>query len=931
MFRFDNSPLIFVSFGFLREIQRQESGNIQREVFFRNDKTHCFILYLLCIQQVLFAQDALIISDTTTSVDLSRYTAVFRDESRLMSFKDVQKQLFIPVNKPELQYSFSRDVFWFRFQIRNESDLNENNWYFLWSNALVDNIDVYVPGVDGTYKVQKGGLLAPGREKSYQGPFPLYKIGFLPEKKNLTFFVRLKADEAILGSLRLMTHQVYIDQIPKTFATMWLVIGIQLLRVLYNIVLAWYIKNGSFRWYSFHTEIVTLSVMGSFGLIGDGLHDFPRLAGIMNSCFYLLMPATYTLFIFSLLNVWKNYKKIRWLFITIIIISVGQVLAHVIVPRSFLLQSNTYVFLSTVSLLTATTVDALLRRLSLNAYLLIPCFITLIPFAFLNLQALGLINFGWIYPMIYATNFLEIFALSLVIGKVIQATEKEKFQSEKALLTEKLEAEKLVELQHIKTQFFTNISHEFRTPLTLLTGPLEEIRQKYPNEDLIPMIQRNTTRLQALINQLLDITKLQAGEFKVETQRGDIVSFLSYIFSSFESLAQSLQIHFLVKQSHTSFETDFDVDKMEKIVTNLLSNAFKFTATNGEIQVNVIYQIHGTSPSLVMEVNDTGIGIDAQKLPRIFDRFYQADDSPRRHYEGTGIGLALVRELVELLKGNVTVKSEVGTGTYFRVTLPLEVNPQTAPEILPLISLQEQKVGDGLYALEQNHTEQISNASLPILLIVEDNVDLRIYLKDIFAQQYQVVEAVDGQDGLASAFEIIPDLVVTDLMMPRLDGFSLCQRLKSDERTSHIPVVILTARVALADRLEGFGLGADDYLQKPFSKDELLVRVKNLIQQRILLREKFAIMPAVSLGETVSTAQNLDNHFIIKARNVVTQHLSDSSFSADTFSDLMGMSRSNLHRKVKALTGQTTTEFVRTIRLQKASELLAQKNSLFRK
>ncbi len=885
-----------------------------------------FILFLLCIGQVLFAQDALIISDSTTSVDLCRYTAVFRDASRHMSFKDVQKQHFIPVNKPEFQYAFSRDIFWFRFQIRNESGLNENNWYLLWSNALVDNIDVYVPGVDGTYKVQKGGLLVADHEKSYQGPFPLYKIGFLPEKKNLTFFVRLKADETILGSLRLMSHQVYIDQIPKTFAMMWLVIGIQLLRVLYNIVLAWYIRNGSFRWYSFHTVIVTLSVLGSFGLIGGALNDFPRVAGIMNSSFYLLMPATYTLFIFSLLNVWKNYRKIRWLFVTIIIISAGQVLAHVVVPRSFLLQSNTYVFLSTVFLLTATTVDALLRRLSFNAYLLIPCFITLIPFTFLNLQALGLINFGWIYPMIYATNFLEIFALSLVIGKVIQATEKERFQTEKALLTEKLEAEKLVELDHIKTQFFTNISHEFRTPLTLLMGPLEEMRQKYPNEHLIPMMQRNTTRLQALINQLLDLTKLQAGEFKVETHRGDIVSFLSCIFSSFESLAQSQQIHFFFKQSHTSLETDFDVDKMEKIVTNLLSNAFKFTPATGKVEVNVIYQVHGTSPSLVMEVNDTGIGIDAQKLPRIFDRFYQADDSPRRDYEGTGIGLALVRELVELLKGNIGVESEAGAGTCFRLTLPLVVNPQTASETLPLMSPAERKDRDAVYAPGQSHTEQISNASLPILLIVEDNVDLRIYLKDVFDGQYQVVEAVDGQDGLDSAFEIIPDLVVTDLMMPRLDGFSFCQRLKSDERTSHIPVVMLTAKVALADRLEGFGLGADDYLEKPFSKDELLVRVKNLIQQRILLREKFTMMPAVPLGEPVSTARNLDNHFIVKARNVVTQHLSDSSFSADTFSDLMGMSRSNLHRKVKALTGQTTTEFVRTIRLHKASELLAQKN-----
>ena len=897
-------------------------------------KKFFLIIIVLFVHGALFAQKTLVISDTVSSIGVCEYTSVFRDRSQRMTFTEVQKQTFKEVNQPIFQYAFSDDVFWFRFRVRNESLVNSNNWYLLWSDGLKDHVDVYVPQPNGTYQLQKGGLLTPSAEKAYQGSFPLYKIGFLPTKKNADFYVRIKANDAVLGTLTLMTHQAYIDQMPGTLAMVWLVIGIQLLRVLYNIVLAWYIKNTSFRWYSFHTVVVTLSVLGSFGIIGNALSDYPQIAGIVNSAFFQLMPATYTLFIFSLLNVRKNYPRIRWLFMAVVAVSVLQVVANFMAPRVYLLEINNYLFLVTIILLTATTLDAFRRRLSFNPYLLIPCFITLIPFAFLSLQSLGFINYGWIYPMIYLTNFLEIFALSFVIGKVIEMTEHERLQSEKALLTEKLEADKLVELDHLKTKFFTNISHEFRTPLTLLVAPLEDLRKKLPNEGLISVMQRNVNRLQVLINQLLDLSKLEAGELKVEAQHGDIAKFLAYIFSSFESLAQTQNIHFNISQHSLSFEAYFDADKIEKIITNLLSNAFKFTPANGRVTVKVEYSPppaaadRSSGWGAVITVTDNGIGIDPQRLPRIFDRFYQVDDTAHRNYEGTGIGLALVKELVEILQGKITVSSEVNKGTTFRVELPLTKPAQETIRYVQPEDMPRQQAE--LWVLPVSTpppTEIVLTENQPIVLIVEDNPDLRFYLRSMFEPHYQIIEAPDGQHGLELAFQSVPDIVVTDLMMPRLDGFELCQRLKSDPRTSHIPVVLLTARATLADRLEGLELGADDYLQKPFSKEELLIRVRNLIQQRTLLRQKFSLLsPPVPESQPTTLSQELDNQFILKAKSTVESRLSDSNFNADEFSELMDMSRSNLHRKLKALTDQTTTEFVRTIRLHKAAQLLQQTN-----
>lgn len=878
--------------------------------------------------QQLFAQKAITISDSVSSVTLSQFAEVFRDPTQKMGFAEVQKQKFMPVSAPAFQYAFSKDVFWFKVQVDNQSRLDQNNWYMVWSDGLKDHVDLYVQQPDGTVQIQYGGMLTPHAQKKYQGQLPVFRLGVLPKNQVSTYYVRLQADESIVGQLTLMTHQVYIDQVSTSLAPIWMEIGIQLLRVLYNIILALYIRNTSFRWYAFHTVIVTLSVLGSMGLIGGYFSDIPWLAKVLNSGFYQLMPATYTLFMYSLLQVPRHFPKLRWVFLSVVVLSIGQVLAVFWWPRTHLLEFNNYLFLFTEALLISTTLYAIIKQIKFNRYLLIPCFITLVPFLFLNLQALGVINFSWTYPLIYFTNFIEIVALSLVLGKIIDVTEKDKIRTEKALLTEKLEAEKLQELDTLKTRFFTNISHEFRTPLTLLVGPLADLRKKFPNEDLVQVMQRNVNRLQALINQLLDLSKFDAGELKVEIKRGDISQFFSYIFGSFETLAQNKNLHFNVHQSHRSLDAQFDADKLEKITTNLLSNAFKFTPSNGRIGVEVEYIPKETTIDVILTVYDNGIGIDAQRLPRIFDRFYQVDDTSHRNYEGTGIGLALVKELVEILKGRISVKSEVNKGTTFRVAFTLTASPADMTATEATFETTHTDTSISLLLTEAAQEQNLVPADdQPVLLIVEDNPDLRLYLRKIFETQYQIIEANDGQQGLEIALQNVPDMVITDLMMPRLDGFGLCERLKTDERTSHIPVVLLTAKATLTDRLEGLGLGADEYLQKPFNKDELVIRVKNLLQQRRLLREKFSLRLATlpnepAVGNEVS--QQLDNQFIQRIRAVIDAHLSESNFDVDGLCKELGISRTNLHRKLKALTGTSATEFIRKIRLQRAAQLVQQ-------
>lgn len=515
----------------------------------------------------------------------------------------------------------------------------------------------------------------------------------------------------------------------------------------------------------------------------------------------------------------------------------------------------------------------------------------------------------------------------------------------------KEQSEKLTEMDRVKTRFFANISHEFRTPLTLILGLLNKYHQSkemHPSQDEYGAMQRNATRLLLLINQLLDIAKLEAGGMKLRAAKGDIVLFLRRIFASFASMGEQKKIKLTFNGAPISAETGyskinlyFDTEKFEKIFYNLLSNAFKFTNNAGTIAVNVVVStVEDESPEnvegrqfVVIQVRNTGAGIPGEKLPYIFDRFYQAQDSNTYETEGTGIGLALVKELVELHQGSISVNSEIDSETVFSIKVPLgnghlhpdqivtaedEGATSTAAEIYHE-SISEKPTA----AKEEEPAETLADAvDEDLILVVEDHRDLRDFIRQHLLPSYKVIEAENGRIGLEKAKTEVPDLIISDVMMPEMDGYALGKALKASDKTNHIPFILLTAKAERKDRMEGLETGADDYLIKPFDPDELLVRVRNLIKLRNQLREKYST--EMFLKPRQVSVPSVHQQFLEKMNEILEENLENEDFSVEKLGDAMGMSRVQLHRKIRALADKSPSEFIRSFRLLRAADLLKQ-------
>ena len=499
------------------------------------------------------------------------------------------------------------------------------------------------------------------------------------------------------------------------------------------------------------------------------------------------------------------------------------------------------------------------------------------------------------------------------------------------------EAGRLKELDAVKNRLYTNITHEFRTPLTVISGMTDQMEENPKDwfREGLSMIRRNTNRLLELVNQILDLTKLESGKMSLHNQQGDIITYLKYLVESIHSFAESkkIQVHF--HEEGGSLIMDFDPEKVQQIMTNLLSNAVKFTPAEGHIHVLVRAVAEKESPEkgslLQIKVKNTGAGIPEDQLPYVFDRFYQVDDSTTRVGEGSGIGLALVKELVKLMKGDISVRSKVGKETEFTVLLPIS---NVAPEgQTPAPTFQYEAAGlagvndaNISTSSEKEASETMLAVTKPMVLLVEDNPDVVAYTASCLQGQYNIQVGKDGQEGLDIALENIPDLIITDVMMPVKDGFEVCHTLKTDDRTSHIPIIMLTAKADMESKITGLEQGADAYLAKPFHKKELLARIKNLLELRENLQKHYLSIAGSNAPEnsTVDTPQApaKENQFVLKLREVVEAHLEDFDFTVEQFCHEVAMSHSQLLRKITALTGLTPNQFIRHIRLHKAKLLL---------
>jgi signal transduction histidine kinase/DNA-binding response OmpR family regulator len=485
----------------------------------------------------------------------------------------------------------------------------------------------------------------------------------------------------------------------------------------------------------------------------------------------------------------------------------------------------------------------------------------------------------------------------------------------------KAQTEQLREMDKAKSAFFTNISHEFRTPLSLILAPLEKDIADGSASPESAIMYRNARRLQGLINQLLDLSRLESGEMKVFLCRNDLTAFAQAIVTSFEALAESRNIGFIVSIPPAPLDGYFDPDKLETVLYNLLSNAFKFTPEGGS--VSFAMDADTGSQQCAFTVTDTGGGIPPAELGRIFDRFYQVESGVRRSFEGSGIGLALTRELVVLMQGNITVDSPPGAGSSFRVSLPFSHGESTIDPEEIAMTFGPATAGPSALKDTTGDNESHQNMETTILL-VEDNVDLNAYLTSILNKTYNVITAYNGEDALRIALAEMPDLILSDMMMPRMDGFALCEEIRKDAVTSHIPFILLTARTSIESRLAGLELGADDYLTKPFVVAELIVRVRNLLHQRKQLQARFR--QELTVAPRNITVTSADEAFLRKVMEVTEARMKDASFSVERLGEEIGISRKHLHRKLVAIVGQTPNEFIRIFRLKTAMQLLQQQS-----
>ncbi len=525
--------------------------------------------------------------------------------------------------------------------------------------------------------------------------------------------------------------------------------------------------------------------------------------------------------------------------------------------------------------------------------------------------------------------------VSAIIFLVLRKHELSRIRSKNELKQERLDKEQMEEVNRLKLQLFTNISHDFRTPLTLIAGPLKKILdQKMGSsviQDQLKGVYRNVTILLQLINQLLDFRKSEAGKLNLQPSKQNIIMFLQDTMLLFDALAVEENIKLLFETSETNIDVWFDRIEMKKVILNILSNAFKFTPRGGEIRIKVSKFNNSKKVQLVMiEISDTGKGIREGDLTYVFDRFFQLGQQNELR-SGTGVGLALAKDIIDLHNGSISVKSELGRGSIFTILLPLgnahfnpetiieDVNYEDSHDYFSALNIKTSWIRDNL-----DKNEHPYNKDLETILLVEDNFEVRQFIKEIFIGDFNILEATNGQEGIHQAKLNQVNVIISDVMMPEMDGMQMCDLLKSDIVTSHIPVILLTARTSSKMQKRGYEKGADVYLTKPFEGAILKQQVFNIIRSRQSLIEKFR--KDVLLEPKEITVVSTDEAFLKKAMAIIEDNLSTTDFNVNSFIEKMYMSQSVLYRKIKALTGQSISEFIRSIRLKKASHLILESN-----
>ena len=899
-------------------------------------------ILLFFITSVSYAQDTYVLDTKYPVHDLIPSLNIVEDEDEKLSVDDILNDSTLVFKKRNEfgRYLNIGSVYWGKINIVTTDILND------WTLHLEDRfigppawtksngkVDVFAYANNQLIFHRKTGVEYAKKERDIKKHWVLNQVSIqkLPPETLITIVIKVKGNQLGYPPYFNLTarspkqahyHQIY--QFNNSFNLFML--GVTFIIFLYHVLQYFYLKERVFLWFSIWLLFCVITQAMTVGFFIGSITElrFSLQIIISNGVCY-----SWWFFGRSFINLKHKYPKLDKVILILSYALIAEILITVFfvsffdVQPIFLNVGIHFIVLCIYSFLSLIISVILLLQKDLFAKYF--GFGSIIFSLFLiagTFWSLGIISPIKNFADPYVTGmFLQIVIYSFGIAYRQQQLAK-KTQNEKQLAQEAYsEMLRIKDLDEVKTRFFANISHEFRTPLALITGPLKRAFKSHSHGDDIilskknyEIISSNTKRLENLIDQLLDLSKIESGKVHLSLTQGGLIQFIRSIVFSFESMAERENISLNTSFPNEYDEGFYDKDKLEKIIINILSNAFKYTSENGSVMVSV----ENDSQYLQLEITDTGKGIDKNEVKRIFDRFYRVEGSEQK---GSGIGLALTKELVELHNGKISVDSVKHKGTTFKIRLPISL--EQLPKAISVTTNPDFKTEiKERPLLQSNHKETQSNTKkdLPLVLIIEDNEDLQYYISEIINHQYNVLTAKDGLQGERMAFEHIPDLIISDVMMPKKDGYELCNTLKKNSKTSHIPIIMLTAKAGQSNKIEGLTQGADDYLTKPFDDEELLLRMKNLIVSRKKLWEHFKASDMLLVDDL--EVQSIDDKFLQDVFKIIKENLDNEHFGVDDIARSIGFSRSQLHRKLKALIDKSTNQLITEMRLNEAHRLL---------
>ncbi|MFK8007874.1 MAG: ATP-binding protein [Saprospiraceae bacterium] len=898
------------------------------------------INYLVIVIILFFAQslDAkkYAIEEIAPKYILTDHLEIFHDESGEMTFEDIKNSSSRFSHHQDWTTDFlPQATYWGKIELANHIKGNDDfsEWVVRFS-IIFTHLNIFVVDSKGLVKKYKTGSFIPTDERSFA---PISKANIvrinLPLGEERTIYFQSKNKRKYIApifDLELQHSVTFFSELEKRKQWNGIYLGFVIMMLVYNFFLFIHAKDKSYLYYSLYILGFTLFSLYNSGDLADWLDSF--FLGKNPQWIYFFKPTGYITFVgyLAFLQSFLDLEKLLpwWN-------KVFKIFSYITIPIVIFDYAIMWYSSFSYNVSDVGAIGYAIAFLFLCFSFLLPLYKTkdkkglYIIFGF-SLMGLGLIATIWLrlqsvdFSVMYfrvGTIFeLIIFSLGMAYRQKEIEDEKRKgeFELEKAKIMQDIEhneAERLKELNNLKSRLYTNITHEFRTPLTVIMGMTENING---NEEEKELIQRNSNNLLRLINQILDLSKAESGNLKANLVQGEIIHFLQYLAESFQSMANAKDIQLTFYTEEKEIIMDFDEQKVQHIIYNLLSNAIKYTPEKGK----VVFHVKRENDRLYLKVKDNGKGISTKDQPFIFERFYKVDQPDKVKADGVGIGLALTKELVEFLNGEILLKSELGGGSEFIVSLPINHVKESVKDNVNVL-LQE----EGLIETEKELTPKFDTGlvdfnfetnGIPQLLVVEDNEDVITYIKSCVKEDYNIEVALDGQEGIEKALELIPDIIISDLMMTKKNGFEVCKILKKDEKTSHIPIILLTAKATQDDKIEGLETGADAYMMKPFQKRELKVRLKKLVENRAILQAKYK-------GDLTSFSKkptNSEDDFFQKVIKILQKELGNPNFSVAELSKEMHLSTTQMYRKLKALTGLPPSKFIRRFRLQNSLELL---------